>query len=301
MLVVQNFIPNQVISGTNQTLYQVTFCCGENIVIASYNTRVANQFSSHAGLKPHQKAFPQFIEESEEFYEVMGLLQGEMSKTNYGKIAFTNTCASLNNKVLAWFESSFRTKRNWWKWYVVINLPEYELELSEQIAFELVEHWMTQCDVRFENSYPKPVHFRKNSTLRVPKNDGALVIEKRNPLFAQTLMNLVQYVHKTILEQPEKNVIAYMKGIIAAESCINYKLETGHRRVFITATDEAERQTYRRCLEKLGVGVNDCKSIKDLVISRKKNLLRLHELGLMTLHPKKHKKFTDMLASYQRA
>lgn len=40
------------------------------------------------------------------------------------------------------------------------------------------------------------------------------------------------------------------------------------------------------------------KPIKDIIISQRENILKLDELGLMTLHPEKYSRFKEMVASY---
>jgi response regulator RpfG family c-di-GMP phosphodiesterase len=103
----------------------------------------------------------------------------------------------------------------------------------------------------------------------------------------------------TMPNRSREEIIAFMRGIIAAEACINYRLSSGHRRVFITATNDDERAIFSRCLNKLGVETTVCKPIKDIVISRIENIYRLHELDLMSLNQEKHKVFLEMIKSYR--
>jgi hypothetical protein len=95
-----------------------------------------------------------------------------------------------------------------------------------------------------------------------------------------------------------EEIIPYMRGIIAAESCVNYSLRGSQRRVLITGVKKEERDIFRLSLEQLGIFAWDSVPVRCIIISGRKNLLKLKELDLMSGHPDKLAKFNQMIANY---
>lgn len=229
---------------------------------------------------------------------VIGFLQGEMSKTARGPVTVCNSCMDLMQLAIDWFEKDMKLPRQNWHWYIRANIPQPSTHQDIFLTDLLVAYWGSGCNLSLEHAYPKVLTYVRTTRNRVLRNEGSLIIEKRDNVFVQTLQTFVAQITSEIAKRPLNDIIAYMKGIFAAESCVNFELRTGHRRVFITACDENERNIFMCCLDRLGIEYNECKPIKDIVISRRKNLERMSELGLMDLHPKKHERFCEMLASY---
>lgn len=272
--------------------------CGKNYSI-TYNVPVHNQTGNTGRTRKIMHQFPRKVNIDTFCLEGIGLLQGEMSKTHRGPLTVCNSEPRIIRHFLKWFQDYIDFPLDKWHWYIRTNLPPFDDELNAVLTGELIEHWMTECDVAYEMRYPKTLTFTPSSKNLVANNEGSLILEFRGNVFVQTVQRFVKKVTSEISEAPKEAIVAYMKGVFAAESCINYRLETGHRRVFITATNQEERSIFQRCLKKLGVDSYDCKKISDLVISRRDNLERLDALGLLSLHPVKHARFREMLSSYQ--
>lgn len=301
-LLVKSFVP-QTIRSTKRyegvfREYPVRVHEFEEHIDVEYSVPVSNHTGDTGALRSFSRAFPKTVPLTKETFQALGLLQGEMSKTHNRPLTFANTEPALINCVLEWFEQNDLLSTPDWKWYIKINLPPQGEEIDDQLSSELKEHWATVTNVHWDNSYPTVLSFTPTSPRTVPVNDGCLMLEHRNSILTQTIQRLVKKMTERMPSLDEQHIVWYMQGIIAAESCINWSNQ-GHRRIFITAPDLEERALFQRCLERCGVESVSSKPIRGLIISGRSNLERVHELGLMNLHPKKHKKFSQMLASYQ--
>ncbi len=297
----KQFIPDRFNSGILGTTYPAEIEEEASSYRVRYWRNVSNHTKRIVGKRKLEDTLPKTLKLDNRTFEVLGLLQGEMSKTNRGPITFCNSRPELMNLVLLWFAEEMGIPVERWHWYIKLNLPEPKnQELKTLLKEELVEHWMRQSPIGFEMGFPTKLSFIKNSKNRIAKNNGTLIIERRAPIFVQTLQKLVKDTTFSMPERSREEIIAYMRGIIAAEACINYRISSYHRRVFITATDDEERAIFTRCLNKLGIETKDCKPIKDIVISQRENIMRLHDLDLMSLNEEKHERFLEMMDSYRR-
>ncbi|MBR9692737.1 hypothetical protein GOV07_02275 [Candidatus Woesearchaeota archaeon] len=296
----KQFIPDRFNSGILGNTYPAEIEEEHDCYRVRYWRDVSNQTKKIVGKRKLEDTIPKNVNLDKRAYEALGLLQGEMSKTNRGPITFCNSRPELINLVLVWFLEEMKIPLDNWHWYIKLNIQEPQNpDLKKVLTEELTEFWMRKSPIHYELRFPKTLSFIKNTQNEAPKNNGTLIIERRAPIFVQTLQKFVKDMTFSMPERSREEIIAYLRGIIAAEACVNYKLSSGHRRVFITATNEDERAIFTRCLNKLGVETKDCKPIKDIVISRIENIHRLHELDLMSLNEEKHERFLQMLSSYR--
>lgn len=223
-----------------------------------------------------------------------------MSKTDRGNLTFCNSEPVLINRVLEWFFENWNIPYNDWKWYIRVNLPEQSQKVVEQVTKEVTAFWIANSPIEKEASYPKSVTFTKNSKRRTLTNNGSLIIERRETVFLQVMHSLVKTLFSRMPEQKPEHIAAFLRGLLAADSCINFRLASGHRRVFLTATKASDRQLIIRCCNKLGISTSECAKISNVIFSGRKDLFRMHELNLVSLHPAKYARFLEMLDSYQR-
>ncbi len=291
----KEIIPATITNCRNGNQYSVHIVDQGDHYYAYYETDLHNA-KGLVGKRRYDIQFPKYLELSGEFFETMGLLQGEMSKTRREQISFCNSEAAILKRVTEWFIVCMMTPAADWRWYIKVNLPK--THVTDDMKHTLSTFWIDTIGIHPDNHLPtiiSGVETTKNTALA---NKGTLVIEKSSPLYSQTLQSLVSSMTTSMPSRLKEHIIPFMRGVIAAEACVNYRIETGHRRVFITATNNGERQIFRICLEILGIPTYDCHKISDIVISGRENLMKLQELGLMTLHPEKHARFEEMMASY---
>lgn len=298
LLDIRKFVPPKVKSGIKGNKYKTKIkVLSDDYFIASYKTNTSNQYSSNNGFKEFSTKFPMYLSIDESVAEVLGFLQGEMSKTHRGPLTFVNLDVNIINKVLIWFKKEWSINFNDWNWYIKLNMLEPNPELSEIISEELIEHWMNSCPIEYSKKYNKTVSYTKNTKYPL-KNMGSLIIERRNPLFVQTVQKLVEKFTASIVTQDVKIIRGFMRGIIAAEGCINDNDSKGIRRVFISAIKQYERNIYLNSVHKLGIEAHECKKINVIIISKKINLKKLLVQNMMSGHSEKNAKFNKMISKY---
>ncbi len=294
------FIPSEIKSGRRGNMYVSHVHDEPDQYVVEYCRPVSNHTGPNVGVRWHRGTLPKYLHLDAQSFEAIGLLQGEMSKTARGTLTFANCEPVLVNRILWWFNKHFGVSTSDWWWYTRLNIQK-PLDEIACLYYEqrLVSFWITKTPLCIEDARPCVVSFTKNSSHTELEDFGTVMIERGNQIFIQTVQKLVNDITHSMPNRSVEQIVPYLQGIIAAEGCVNFEIAHGHRRVFITATNEEERAIFHQCLHKLGIQTQDCKPIKDIIISRRENLLKLDALGLMKLHPAKHERFKQMIASYE--
>ena len=258
--------------------------------------------SYNGGWKEHSLYVPRFIYNDKRTFEVFGLLQAEMGKTNNGCISFANHEFKIINYILNWFEKELELNKNEWKWSIKLNIQEpTELNYKNEIEQKVTNHWTTKTKIKLEHSYPKKVTYIKNTSNTKVKfyDKGTLVLEYKNNLYSQIIKNIIRKItYEKIQDFDNLLVQSYIRGIIAGDGCVEHNKDSGHSRVFITSCNEDEREIYSKCLSKLNINSNLYDGHKEVVISRRENNVQLLKQRLMTLSPEKYAKFLSMIKQY---
>lgn len=267
----------------------------------SYQASLHNQ-TGECGAQEFSCTMPRYITKNEHAFEVLGLLQAEMGKTQNGTLSFSNCEPKIINAVVRWFDQEGLLDRTKWRWSIKVNINEptdqaYRAEIEEKC----VGYWLNKTKISNEGAYPKKVTYIKNTTNKIlkEKDRGTLVLEYRNNLFSQIIKNFVKKItyEEIVNEQPEY-IRGYMRGIIAGEGCVECDRKIKKYRVHITSLKQDERLIFKECLKKIGIECKQYKGYKDLIISEKKNMIRLLEQRLMTLHPPRYNKFRYVMQLY---
>ena len=289
----KKFIPKIIKSGKKGNEYLSKTEEKESYFKISYTTNHNNNSK-----RKHTTIIPKKINRNKETFEVLGLLQAEMGKTQNGCLVFANSEYKLVNKVLNWFKKEFDISFQTWKWYVRINLQEPEdEELKEILTEEAMDYWICHSKIVQNRNHPKALCFVKDTKNEIPKNNGTLMIEYKSNLFSQIIKKYVKEISYNMPNCSKEEIQAFMRGIIAGEGCIELNKKDKKYRVFITASKPHEKNMFSECLTNLGIKNNNYPG-KDLVISRKENNIQLLVQQLMTLSPKKYSKFRTMMLQY---
>src|SRR3989344_5802753 len=215
---------------------------------------------------------PKQIKKDKDTFQVLGLLQAEMGKTNNGCICFSNCEPRLIKKVMRWFEREKIINQNNWRWYTKVNINE-----------------------------PTDENYIKNTKNKILKqyDNGTLIIEHKSNLLSQIIKNFLKNItYNYILNGSIIETLNFMKGIIAGEGAIQNHKPSKSYGVHISATQEREREIYKECLNKLGIELKIYNNYKETLISKRENLIKLLQLQLMTLSPSKYSKFLEMMKQY---
>lgn len=292
------FVPKIVKCGKKEKEYKLDVKEGENYIMLSYQTDMSNHLGINAK-REYPLTIPKYIIRNKETFEVLGLLQAEMGKTNNGCIIFANTECRLVNNVMKWFKKELEIDYEIWRWYIKINLNlSKNHKLKNVLKEELIEYWVSKTKIDCEKRHPTTLTDIKNTLNEIPKNYGALIIEYKSNLLSQIIKNFVKTISYQMPNFEKEETKAFMRGILAGESCVEVNRKHKRYMIHLSADKEIERILYRDCLRKLGISCNLYKNYKDITISKKKNNLELLKQRLMTLHPKKYNKFLYMMKLY---
>ena len=289
----KEFIPSEVTTVKTKNKYPTTIKDKGDYYKITYITHHHNNSQRKRRLII-QKA----INRNKYTFEVLGLLQAEMGKTNNGSINFTNTDLKIMKKVLAWFKTELDIPPHHWHWYIKVNLQKPKnMCLKEKIEDEVINFWLTKTSIDKYKANPKKIVYTKETKNKKLKNKGSLIIEHKNNILSQIIKIMVKRLSYSILKNKEEEIIYFMKGIIAGESCIEDNTYDFKRRVHINATIKEELQLYEDCLKQLGIESKQYQDDK-VIISKRKNLVRLLKLRLMTGQKSKYAKFLNMMKRY---
>jgi len=300
---IKDFIPEKIISVKSGKSFSIETKIGNKYINISYRVPSYNQ-TGIVGIKEYSLTIPRLIAKNVRTFEVLGLLQAEMGKTNNGNLSFANHEYKLINYVLNWFEKEFEIDKTIWKWSIKLNIQQpHEPIYKELVESKVVKHWMERTKITLEQSYPKRVTYISNTqNTKLQDHDyGTLVLEHKHNLFSQIIKTAVRKItYDRILDLDKTSVQDFLRGIIAGEGCIELNHRIKKYVVHITALNEVEQNIYVKCLRKLGIEVNKYNNYKDITISKRKNNVHLLKQRLMTLSPQKYNKFLYMMKQYPK-
>jgi hypothetical protein len=98
----KQFIPTYILIGKKEKEAPVIIQEKKEEIKISYKT-----FHYNSSSRIHCQIIPKTVSKTLETFEVLGLLQAEMSKTYNGCINFTNSDYSIINKVLRWMKKEW--------------------------------------------------------------------------------------------------------------------------------------------------------------------------------------------------
>jgi len=292
----KEYIPERILSGENEKEIKLNTNIEEDYIDLSYTTEHFN-----GSWREHSTSMPRRINCNKETFEVLGLLQAEMGKTNNGSLVFANSEYQIIKKVMKWFDKELELNYKNWRWYIRLNMQEpNDLNYKKEIEDKIISYWLSKTKINNEMKHPKTVTYVKDTKHTKLKDHyyGTLMIEYKFNLFSQIIKNLVRSKTYNMINEDKKNIRCFMKGIIAGEGCVAYHPKSRHYIVHITALQEEEREIYQKCLERLNINSRLYKDYKDMIISERGNLIQLLNQRLMCLSHKKYNRFLYMMQQY---
>ncbi len=296
-----DYIPETIKSENGKREFSLDIHSDNYYIMISYYNPIPN--SKENKNREYCLTIPRFVNKNSETFEVIGLLQAEMGKTNNGMLNFSNCEYKLVNKVIKWFDKELEFGPEKWKWYIKVNLNELQdPEIRKQFEEKMVNHWMNKTDISIENRYPKSVVYVKETKNQRLKrgNYGTLNIERKMNLFSQIIKHLVKKISQQIINLDNNYVRSYLRGIIAGESCIEYSKSEKAYRVSISAIKKEERNLYENCLRKLEISSRQYEYSDKVIVSRRENNIQLLKQKLMCLSPNKYNRFLNMMRLYPK-
>lgn len=294
----KNFLPKEIHSGKKGNKYPLEVKESNDYLDLSYLSNISN-FKGE-GKRQYYDFIKRYVNKNKESFEVLGLLQAEMGKTQNGSLNFCNHEYQIIKKVMNWFEKELEIKYKWWKWHIKVNINEpNDLEYKKQIENKVIKHWLAKTKIDFNMKYPKTVSYIRNTRNKKLKHydHGTLIIEYKNNILNQVIKKFVKEItYKHIINFKEKEIRNFMKGIIAGEANVEIHKKDKRFRVYITAVNDIERNIFEECLKKLNIEGKHYNFA--FIISKKHNLLQLLQQKLLCLSPKKYNKFLRIFQLY---
>lgn len=286
-------------SGRNGSVYPLQFEIRDKELVLFYFVNSSNQVMTNCGIRRFSYILPRYITRNKRTFEVLGLLQGEMGKTN-NNLVFANNEPAIINETMEWFKDELLIPFNRWRWSIKLNLVKpLDEGFKSELESNLVDFWCLNSHIQFDSKYNTGVTYISTTKNEIANNDGTICIEISSILLAQFLQNLLIKFQSFLLYCSLEEITAYMRGIIAAEGCVEYNLKIKKRTVHISASKEEERQFYKKYLARLGINLKVYSNYKETIISQRYNLNKLLELDLLSLNPTKYAKFLEMMRGYQ--
>ncbi len=290
------FIPEKINVNVSDRYVDLFKNFGELYIDLSYITPKHN-----GSWKEYSLAIPRFVSKNERTFEVFGLLQAEMGKTNNGCLSFSNHEPKIINYVINWFEKELELKKDMWQWSVKLNIQEpSDFKYKNEVENKVLDYWLNKTHIFLYRAYPKKVTYIKNTNnIKLKFYDyGTLVLEYKRNLFSQIIKNIIKKItYEKILKYDTKLIQGYLRGIIAGEGAVELSKECKKYRVHISVSKPEEKEIYSKCLYKLGIN-NINYPGSNLVISKRENNVQLLKKRLMTLSPEKYAKFFNMMQQY---
>ena len=248
------FIPKYILAGKNQKEYPLNIDDDGYYLNLDYSAKLSGKNGFFNVEKLYSLVIPKNISWINETFEVLGLLQAEMGKTNNGCVVFANHEYQIINKVIKWFEKELEITHNDWRWYIKVNLNNPKSEkYKKEVEKKVIDHWLNKAKIKKEKAYPTTVSYIKNTKNKQLRfyDYGTLIIEYKRNLLSQILKRFVKEMSYSIPKLGEEENKYFMKGILAGESSITCRKKSGHYRIHLTA-NESSLLEHNSTIERIG-------------------------------------------------
>lgn len=237
---------------------------------------------------------PKILDLNEDFFELIGILDGEMTKKISSKggssVKISNAEPIIIKKILKEINKSFKIPIALWTASLTINSKG----LKQHSDKNLKEYWSKEIGIkpyRFTKTSFQDKYFSKFS------DKGIIQVRYSNNLFLRLLIQIMENIRPLILKN--KNFCeAYLRGVSAAEGGIgkrNAKLRMFH----IGGIQDRDKDFYIKCLEI--IGITKIKKYKLRVeICGLNNFKKLESINLLKYHPKRKIAFQKALSELEQ-
>ena len=243
------------------------------------------------GYKKVECSIPKVIETNNLFWEALGILQGEMKKSNknlgYANTSFTNSNPDIVNHVLDFFEEFFNIKRNSWRITIIFNSKDFPLRHKEEFESKIRNFWINNLKVPNENFTKTYFNQRKRA---VQSKSGSVNLKYCNSVYASFFKNMLENL-KGIIENDRTVSQSYIRGLIAAEGS-SYIKNGFLNSVEIGASRDEDFEHYKKCLRVIGIK-RAWKGNNAIKICGWDNFYELWKIKAFKLHKKRELKFTE--------
>lgn len=242
---------------------------------------------------------PKFIDLKEEFFELIGILDGEMckkiSRGGGSSIKISNAEPTIIKHIIKQFKEVFNIHPDSWNISLILN--NKNLTFKKEDDQNLKNFWSKKIGVPLNN-------FTKTTFQNEYSSDfskyGIIQIRHSNSLFFNTLLDIMKNIRSIILKNRDY-CCAYMRGLAAAEGGIGKrKGENKLRMIHIGGTNEEDKIFYLKVLSKLGITSMQKYKLR-IEVYGLKNFIKLYKINIFKHHPSRRKNFLSALKNLNKS
>ncbi len=240
---------------------------------------------------------PKFINLDEEFFELLGFLDGEMSKkTNKSGgsvLKISNADPVMIREILKRFDKYFRIHKSSWTASLVYNNKLGNFDNKKDLVIRNI--WSNAIELPKDRFTKTTFQDKYNSLF---SKYGIIQIRYSNTAFFLLFLELMENVRSLILSN-YGYCAAYIRGIVAAEGGIG-KREGKLRMVHIGGMDGSLKDFYKKCVIKLGIDSVQTYKLR-IEIYGLKNFLKLEAMDIFKYQERRKKDFNISLGLLKKS
>lgn len=234
---------------------------------------------------------PRFINLEKEFFELVGILDGEVCKRSSRKrniVKISNTEPKIVKHMLDNFQKYFNLQIKDWSASITFNAKKQNITKAQ--INKIKQFWSNKTKLKLNKITKTTVNKRYISKF---SPYGIIQIRYSNNILWNVLMYLINKIRPITLSN-KNYTISYLRGLIAGEGGIGKDKKNRLRVIGIGGTVSEDKRFYMRCLDKINIS-----SFKEyplrVEIYHKLNFLRFYKLNLFGLHPQRKQGFIEAL------
>jgi len=228
---------------------------------------------------------PKILELRKEFWEVFGILYGEMLRKGYST-RVSNTSPTVIKHILNYFNKSQLIKFKDWTMGISINKKDifsYNKNYEEKIK----KYWLSMLNIK-ELKIKKIRQYNLSSTLN--PNFGQIDLGYDNKSLNKIVNYLIKYIKENVLKN-KQNSMDFIRGLIAAEGSSDRNENKALRAVRIASKLEEERLFYQALLKKIGIKSKLYYNNHNIASSGIENFILYLKYDLLGLNEKREETF----------
>jgi len=272
------------------------FFDGRYLRISIHPTEIALWYLSGEG-QVRFVILPKFIDLNEEFFELIGFLDGEMcTKINLkggSPVKISNSEPTIIMQILNQFKQIFHIPLDFWTASITIN--NKNSNFNEEDNKKIRHFWSKITNIPLSNFSKTTVQNKYKSNF---SQYGIIQIRYSDTLFFSTLLQIMKNIRQIIIKNKEY-CEAYLRGVAAGEGGIGKTTENKLRIVHIGSMDEENKTFYSQCLEKIRITSIQRYKLR-IEICGLTNFLVLKKLDIFKYIPYRKEKFLNALNKLEK-
>ncbi|MCX6750294.1 MAG: LAGLIDADG family homing endonuclease [Candidatus Pacearchaeota archaeon] len=240
---------------------------------------------------------PKFINLDEEFFELIGFLDGEMctkkSSSGGASVKISNSEPVIIKNILSRFNKSFQIPIESWTASITVN--NKNSSFNEEDNIKIKNFWSQETNIPVDEFTKTTIQNKYNSLF---SKNGIIQIRYSDTLFFSILLQIMKNTRDIIIKN-KGYCAAYLRGVAAGEGGIGKTSENKLRMVHIGSTNEENKTFYSQCLKKIGITSIQRYKLR-IETCGLTNFLILNSIDIFKYIPYRKENFLITLANLQR-